>query len=121
MTTILSFLEALGGFVAGVLGRTGAALLAGLALVVPALLLALAWRALSASRRARAGVLSGARFAPGHTWLAPRRNGAVAVGIDEIAERILPSATALELPARGMEVHRGDPIAVIRAGKRAIR
>jgi glycine cleavage system H lipoate-binding protein len=121
MTTTLSFLEALGGFVAGIAGRTGLAFLAGLALVVPALLLALVWRALSASRRARAGVLSGARFAPGHTWLASRRDGAVAVGIDEIAERILPSATALELPARGMEVHRGDPIAVIRAGKRAIR
>jgi glycine cleavage system H lipoate-binding protein len=38
-----------------------------------------------------------------------------------IAQSILPSATALELPAPGMEVHRGDPIAVIRAGRRAIR
>jgi glycine cleavage system H lipoate-binding protein len=43
------------------------------------------------------------------------------VGVDEIAQRLLPSATALELPAPGMEVQRGDPIAVIRAGRRAIR
>lgn len=121
MTTILNFLEGLGGFIAGLAGRTGFALLAGLALVVPALLLALGWRALTESRRARTGILSGARFAPGHTWLAARRDGALAVGLDEIAERILPSATALELPAKGMQVHRGDPIAIVRAGKRAIR
>jgi len=34
--------------------------------------------------------------------------------VDEIAQRILPSATSVELPAPGMEVHRGDPVAVVR-------
>jgi glycine cleavage system H lipoate-binding protein len=54
--------------------------------------------------------------------MAPRgRGAAMAVGVDEIAARILPSATALELPTPGMDVHRGDPIAVVRAGRRAIR
>ncbi len=32
-----------------------------------------------------------------------------------------PGVYAVELPAPGMEVHRGDPIAVVRAGKRAVR
>ncbi len=59
---------------------------------------------------------------PGHTWMAPRgQGGALAVGLDDVAERILPSATSVDLPAPGMEVHRGDPVAVIRAGKRTIR
>jgi glycine cleavage system H lipoate-binding protein len=119
--TFLNVLEAIGAFVAGLAGRFGLALLAGIVLVVPALLLALAWRAV-ARRRDVEKAPAEARFSPGHTWLSPRGSGGtVAVGIDEIAGRILPSATALELPARGMEVHRGDPIAVIRAGKRAIR
>jgi glycine cleavage system H lipoate-binding protein len=119
--TIVEILETVGAFVVGLAGRFGLFMLAGLVLVLPAFLLALAWRALVARRRAGAARGS-ARFAPGHTWLAPRgRRGVLAVGVDEIAEKILPSATALELPAPGMEVHRGDPIAVIRAGRRAIR
>jgi glycine cleavage system H lipoate-binding protein len=118
---ILDLLETIGAFVVGLAGRFGLFLLAGLVLAAPALLLALAWQGLA--RRDRVGAArAGTRFAPGHTWLAPRgRRGVLAVGVDEIAEKILPSATALELPAPGMEVHRGDPIAVIRAGKRAIR
>jgi glycine cleavage system H lipoate-binding protein len=59
--------------------------------------------------------------APNHTWLAPWRKGMLAVGVDEVAERILPSATSVELPRPGMVVHRGDPIVVIRAGRRAVR
>ena len=120
MTTILDLLQLVGAFVAGLAGRFGIFLLAGLVLVVPSLLLALAWRSFTARR---AGELPDeARFAPGHTWIAPRgRPGLVAVGIDELAGAILPSATAVELPARGMQVHRGDPIVVVRAGKRAVR
>lgn len=123
MTVTVEILEALGSFVAGIAGRVGVAFLAGLALAAPALVFALLWQAVAARRRAGAGAgaRGDARFAPGHTWLAPRRGGSLAVGLDEIAERILPSATALELPAPGMVVHRGDPIAVVRAGKRAIR
>ena len=120
MNTILDTLELVGAFVAGLAGRFGIFLLAGLVLVLPALLIALAWRAIAARREK--GLPKEAHFAPGHTWIAPRRKaGLVAVGIDELAGTILPSATALELPARGMQVHRGDPIAVIRAGKRAVR
>lgn len=117
---MISMLEAVGSLVVGTAGRLVVALLAGLALVAPAVLIALAWRALSA-RRALHPLRPQTRFAPGHTWVAPARRGTLAVGLDEVAERILPSATALELPARGMEVHRGDPIAIVRAGRRAIR
>jgi glycine cleavage system H lipoate-binding protein len=118
---MVSVLEAVGSFIVGTGARIVVALLAGLALVAPAVLIAYAWRAFTAHARTANGTRPDTHFAPGHTWVAPWRRNTVAVGLDEVAERILPSATALDLPARGMEVHRGDPIAVIRAGRRAIR
>jgi glycine cleavage system H lipoate-binding protein len=122
MASLVTVLEAVGSFLLGTAGRLGLFLAAGVVLLVPAVLLALAWRGLAGLRGAPRAVRRDARLAPGHTWLAPRdRRGTLAVGLDEVAERILPSATALELPAPGMQVHRGDPIAVIRAGRRAIR
>lgn len=120
MTTAIEILEALGSFVIGIAGRFGVFLVAGLVLVLPALAAALAWRALE--RRRRPAELSvEARLAPNHTWLEPRRDGTLAVGIDEVAERILPSATSVDLPKPGMVVHKGDPIVVVRAGARAVR
>lgn len=119
MTAFTQILEALGSLVAGLAGRFGLFLLAGFALLLPALLLALLWRALG--RRERAVLALSARVAPNHTWVEPRRGGSLRVGVDEIAQRILPSATAVELPRPGMAVHRGDPIAVVRAGRRAVR
>ncbi len=122
MTSLVTVLEALGSLLVGLVGRIGVSILGGLVLLLPALLIALGWHALTERRRGRGAVRPGTRLAPGHTWLAPRgADGTVAVGLDDVAERILPSATALELPTPGMEVHRGDPIAVIRAGRRAIR
>jgi glycine cleavage system H lipoate-binding protein len=121
MMSLVTVLEAVGSLLVGLVGRIGVSILGGLLLVLPALLIALAWHGIRTGA-ARGGVRSGTRLAPGHTWLAPRgRSGTLAVGVDEVAEKILPSATALELPAPGMEVHKGDPIAVIRAGRRAIR
>ncbi len=118
---MISVLEAVGSFIVGTGARLFVALLAGLALVAPAVLIALAWRSFVGRARSANGTRPDTHFAPGHTWLAPWRRNTVAVGLDEVGERILPSATALDLPARGMEVHRGDPIAVIHAGRRAIR
>lgn len=122
MTSLVAVLEAVGSLVVGLAGRVGLFLVAGVVLLLPALLLALAWRLVTTRAGGTSAVGPETRLAPGHTWLAPRgRRGAVAVGVDDVAQRILPSATALELPAIGMEVRRGDPIAVIRAGRRAIR
>ncbi len=119
MTTAISILEALGSFLAGLAGRLGVFAVVALALSIPALALAGLW--LAVERRRRPAVLSLlARVAPNHTWLERRRGGALRVGVDEIARQILPSATAVELPVPGMVVHRGDPIAVVRAGRRAV-
>jgi glycine cleavage system H lipoate-binding protein len=127
MTSFIEALEALGSFLIGLAGR-GALFLAGaLALAIPAVAIALVWRAIDRQRAralAQAGgtrYRRGAYYAPNHTWLAPRRRGELEVGIDDLAQRLLPSATSVDLPRPGMQVHRGDPIAVIHAGGRAIR
>jgi glycine cleavage system H protein len=120
VTTAIDVLTALGALAAGAAGRLGAFLAAGLALSLPAL--ALAFVLLALERRRSPGALPVvAHVAPNHTWLERRERGGLRVGLDEIAGRILPSATAVELPARGMVVHRGDPVAVVRAGRRAVR
>lgn len=122
MASLVSVLEALGSFIVGLAGRVGLFLVALVALGLPALAIALVSRALTERRRAGLAARGDVRLAPGHTWLAPRgRRGTVAVGLDDVAGRILPSATWVELPAPGMEVHRGDPIAIVRSGRRAVR
>jgi glycine cleavage system H protein len=120
MTTLVEILQVLGSFFLGVAGRVGLFLVAGIALLLPAAVIALGWRLVRRSGAAAERVRREARLSPSHTWMAPVR-GALVVGVDEIAQRILPSATAVELPRPGMEVHKGDPIAVIRAGRRAVR
>lgn len=119
MTTFIEILEAIGSFVLGAAGRIGLFLVAAAALAVPALLAALAWRALR--RVPQRSLRHEAHLAPNHTWLAPWRKGLLAIGVDEVAERILPSTTSVELPRPGMQVHRGDPVVVIRAGRRTVR
>lgn len=127
MTTVMEILEALGSFLVGSAGRFGVFLVAGLVLLVPAALLGVAWYAIRARRErdvAREGGVAwrrGAWHAPNHTWLATARRGELAVGLDDLARRIVPSATAVDLPAPGMVVHRGDPILVVHAGARTVR
>ncbi len=121
MATAIEMLQTLGSFIVGLVARFGVFFLAGIALALPGLLFALAWRALHGRRERSVGLPDGARLAPNHTWVTPRSNGILEVGLDEVAQRILPSATAVELPATGMTVHRGDPIVIVRAGKRVVR
>jgi glycine cleavage system H lipoate-binding protein len=127
MTELIAVLEALGSFIVGAVGRSGVALLAGFALATPALGIALAVHALR--RRtdralARAAGIAWRRsnwYAPNHTWLAARRDCELAVGLDDFAQRLLPSASSVELPRAGMAVGKGDPIAVVRAGGHVVR
>lgn len=127
MTDMIAVLEALGSFIVGAVGRAGVALLAGLALATPALAIAIVVHALRRRRDralARASGVAWRRsnwYAPNHTWLAARRNGELAVGLDDFGQRLLPSASSVELPRVGMDVSRGDPIAVVRAGGHVVR
>jgi glycine cleavage system H protein len=121
MATAVEILQLIGSFFLGLVGRAGLFVVAGVALLAPALAVAAALHLLRRRGGLRVRVLENARWSPAHTWVAALRGDTLTVGVDEIAQRILPSATAVELPTPGMAVRRGDPIAVIRAGRRAIR
>ncbi len=127
MTTFVEFLETLGAFVVGLFGRAGVFLVGALLLLVPAILLAIALGQVSrfrARRVARAGRFSwrrGSFHAPNHTWIATRAPAELMLGIDDLAREIIPSVTSVELPRPGMVVRRGEPIAVLHAGRRSVR
>lgn len=128
MTTLMEILEAVGTFIIGTGGRFAFFVIAGLILLVPATAIALVVSGVRARREREVwtdpgelGWRRGAWHAPNHTWLAPKRAGELAIGLDELARRILPSVTGVDLPRPGMSVHRGDPIAVVHAGNRTVR
>ncbi|HEY6004816.1 MAG TPA: glycine cleavage system protein H, partial [Anaeromyxobacter sp.] len=59
-------------------------------------------------------------YAPGHTWLERRPGGALELGLDDLSLRILPSVTAVELPRPGTRLARGDVVARLHGGGRAL-
>jgi glycine cleavage system H lipoate-binding protein len=126
MTTFNQILQVLGALAIGLAARTAIFLIGAALLTLPAVLIAGAINVLRA-RRERAlthvGALTyreGAYYAPNHTWLAPRTSGDFDVGIDDIARKIIPGSSSVELPKPGARFHKGDPIAVVRAGGREV-
>jgi glycine cleavage system H lipoate-binding protein len=85
-------------------------------------------------------------YAPGHTWLrrrgerrwsppslrrialgdrggagAAESGGALELGLDDLAQRLLPSVTLVEVPPPGTSVARGDTVATLHGGGRTVR
>jgi glycine cleavage system H lipoate-binding protein len=54
-------------------------------------------------------------------WPPVQAAGALELGIDDLAQRLLPSVTAVELPRPGARIARGAPIATLHGGGRAVR
>ncbi len=129
MQAIIDILQTVGVFFAGLATRVGVFVVMLAVLVLPALIAALVIRAVSARReralglRRVAGVLfrPDLHYAPNHTWLHRRRGGALELGVDDLAQRLLPSVTAVELPRPGTRVARGETVAVLHGGGRAVR
>ena len=110
MSAIVEILQSVGVFVTGVLARFGFFLAMLAAFVVPALAIALSRSALERRRERKLGLRTiagvnyrpGLRYAPGHTWLKPRASGgALEVGIDDLAQRLLPAVSAVDFPRIG--------------------
>jgi glycine cleavage system H protein len=128
MDAILETLAAVGIFVAGLAARAGIVLAVMLVLLVPVLLLAGSVRAFQALRRRAqgyrpAGTLrfrDGLRYAPGHTWIRPEGE-TLRVGLDDLSQRLLAWAVAVELPRPGQRVKEGEPIAAVSSGGRVAR
>ncbi|MFT3913000.1 MAG: glycine cleavage system protein H [Anaeromyxobacteraceae bacterium] len=126
MTTSISILSFLGIVLAGLTGRFILFVAGALVLAIPAIAYAYARLALgraTATKRATAGDLQyreDAFHAPTHTWLAPQGDG-LAVGLDDFGQQLLPSVTAVDLPRVGARVRRGEPVAVLHAGRLSVR
>ena len=126
MTTSISILSYIGIAIAGITGRFVLFVAGAAALAIPALAIAYVRKALAAHReasRATAGDLqyrADAFHSPTHTWLAPQADG-LAVGLDDFGQKLLPSVTAVDLPRIGARVRRGEPVAVLHAGRFSVR
>jgi glycine cleavage system H lipoate-binding protein len=95
------------------------AIIAAIALPIAGLLLA--WQGLQrlgerASGLGRIGHLRWRRgnyYSPGHLWLRPRGGARVRIGIDDVAQRVLPEIEAVTVSATGAAVRKGDVLARI--------
>jgi glycine cleavage system H protein len=123
MDAIIGILQAIGTFAAGIAARLGFVLVAMAVILVPALLVWAGMRGVEWVRRRAQGLelTGGLRFRPGllyasgHTWVRQEK-GQARVGIDDLAQRILPWAVSVRLPKPGTHLRAGEPAAVISAG-----
>jgi len=128
METIISLLETIGVFLVGLIARGGLVVGVIAVLSLPLMLAALAMRAADEIKRRQlalrdvAGLLfrPDLWYAPNHTWMARRRGGTLVVGLDDLALRLLPTVTRVDVPRAGTSVKKGEPIATVFAGGRAI-
>jgi hypothetical protein len=129
MQAIIEFLQAAGVFLLFLAARFALLLvvLAGLAVVFLAGLGVA--RAVGRLRRRQLGIsrVEGllwrdrVYYAPGHSWLQWKGDRSVRVGLDDLAQHIFSKITSVSLPEPGQTVQAGQPIAVIRAGRREAR
>ncbi len=129
MQTVLEILQAIGVFTMGVFTRFGLFLLMVAVLLLPALALALVLRG-NARRRERAlglKVVDGVSFRPGvsyargHLWLDARPGGgAFDLGLDGIAQRLVPAVSSVQFVRPGTRVQKGDAICALHGGGRAL-
>jgi glycine cleavage system H protein len=128
MDAIIGILETLGVFVVGTLARVGLVLAVVALLLAPVLAYGTIRRAIATVARRlrgleRAGHLvfdPALRYAPGHTWL--REKGRrLEIGIDDLAQHILPWAVGVQLPQPGTRVRAGATAAIISCGDREAR
>jgi glycine cleavage system H lipoate-binding protein len=129
MTSAIQILSSIGIFLGGMFARDALFIAAAAVLVAPAIVIALVLhqvgkrreRALGLRRVAGLSFRSDAFYAPGHTWLHRREGGTLELGVDDLAQRLVPSVTAVDLPRPREVFAKGDTIAVLHAGGREVR
>src|SRR4051812_34208515 len=103
MQGTIEVLETVFVFLAGLVARLGFFLAMLAVLVLPAVAVAFTLRRFELRRERRLGLrrVAGLLFrpdvfyAPGHTWLHRRSGASVELGLDDLAQRLLPSVTAV--------------------------
>ena len=123
MSAIVGVLVTIAIFLLGLLARLGLVVLVVVILLVPVALALGATRAVHVVRTRlrglrRAGRIlfkPGVRYSAGHTWV-EREGRRLRIGIDGVAQEILPWALAVELPRPGAVLAEGQVAAVISCG-----
>jgi glycine cleavage system H protein len=128
MTAFIDTLTTAGVFLAGLAARLGIVLAIALVLLAPVLLALGVGKIFGAIRMWMEGYRSagnlrfrgGLAYAPGHTWLKPE-GSFLKVGLDDLAQRLLPWTVAVEMPRTGQFVKEGEPVATLSCGDREVQ
>ncbi len=128
MTALIDTLTTIGIFLAGLVARLGIVLVIALLILSPVLLALGAGKVFGAARMWMQGYRAagnlrfrgGLAYAPGHTWVKPE-GSLLKVGLDDLAQKILPWTIAVELPSIGRMVKEGEPVAMLSCGERQVR
>lgn len=121
LDTIIQVLTPPFVFIAGLIVRALLAILVLAAIVVPiaALLMAATWimrgidRVTGVQRVGHVRWRRGCYYTPGHLWLRARGDQAVRIGVDDVAQRVLPEIAQVSLPMEGESLARGEVIGSI--------
>ncbi len=120
MTTLLTILEGIGVLVVGLTLRLALAVLVLAALSLPVLAVYFGVQWIRLRRRGGRGVSrlsglewrSGLLHTRGHLWMKSMADG-FRIGVDGLAQRLLPGVERVALPMAGARIRRGEPIAEI--------
>ena len=118
MNAILDILQNAGIFLAGLTVRLAFFLAVLAVFLIPVLAVFYSVEGIKTLRRRSDGsteVIGGVRiiprrrYAPGHLWLGRRLFGGLRVGLDDLAQRLFPNLSAVELPKKGRRLRKGEP------------
>ncbi len=92
------------------------------ALAVPIVMLLYGWRgvrglidgAMGLRRVGHIRLRDGCYYTPAHLWVKPVDDRRVRIGLDDLAQRLLPDLAAVSLGAPGRHVGEGEPIGEVR-------
>ena len=123
MNAFIEILQNAGIFLGGLVVRLLFFLAVLAAILAPVLVVFESVRAAKALKRRREGmeVIGGVkllprrRYAPGHLWLGRRLLGGLRIGLDDLAQRLFPNLSAVELPKPGRLLQKGEPAICLRS------
>lgn len=124
MSPLVDTLQTTGAFLLGLALRMGVVLLVMAALLLPVVVLLGLVRLYRILRPTLQGLRRvgnvlyrpGVRYAEGHTWAAQEQGGRLTIGLDGVAQEILPWALGIELPRPGTRLAEGETLAVVSCG-----
>jgi glycine cleavage system H lipoate-binding protein len=123
MNVFIDILQSAGIFLGGLTVRFLFFLVVLAVILAPVLVVFKSVRGVKALKRRRDGtavfggvkLLPRRRYAPGHLWLGRRLLGGFRVGLDDLAQRLFPNLSAVELPTPGRFLQKGEPAICLRS------